>query len=874
MFRPHNASGQQPDTEPSLQYPSHFFISGGGTQFRCILCAARPILYSKLDAFHHEGSIEHIQARRDFDRPVPPPPMAIQAPSSGVNQAYIPSLGTAQAYSQYPIEMPTGPTFLSDVAGSSMHTQEPGSTAPPYSAETAGASWHSEMQQWSTSPAGYFAIPGPALPSDPPNTIYGLCGGAADQDQDPYPLSDDEDEDTLDAAQRSILQDPEAVLGVAQAVDPVNPSLEANSSGQEVRSSGFQTAPIAQVSLSDTSLEAWWPFQSQKECLPGLMTAFPRAVFSGKELEVVRWFAGKFGVSGLAANSTIQSRFEQLVAVLGLESRLVQSKLGNYFSVNSLCSIIANEMANPLVREQLVFYPQDDGSSLKQAANGRRWMEEVDPSLAAPMVRKYLAVGHHDYFIHEPFLASIAVNDQLPLDPTPLLPTRYFERSGVLFARSHRLIPKDSGYVINGDTHIDVPLSSFLLPFPEFLVEHTRYQMPCPSNIIGVQTPEGIQPWEYGTENPWRKKANGRIVRSVPIWLYCDDTSGNVSKKWNKHNSFLFTLAGLPREHSQRPYNVHFLATSNIATPLEMLEEITSELREARFNGFSAYDSAIGEDVLVIPWVYGIQGDNPMQSELCAHIGMGGKFFCRVCYVRGKDKDRADDQDGMVERIQEFMQINPALRHVSETVAHLKEQEAIALRGTFSVVDTEARKTGVKDKYLVAFLSLLKERYDKEKEHGVRRSSLEFLQKLRQNLPDRLYNPALIIPDLDANQDTPVEILHVILLGIAKYFWRDAVARQNQHGCEVLKARINSLDLTGLGLSKPHGTTLVQYAKSLNGGDFRTVIQIAPLVLYDLVTPPAYNAWLALSHLAPLAFQPEIEDVKEYLVSSIRFPPA
>jgi len=60
------------------------------------------------------------------------------------------------------------------------------------------------------------------------------------------------------------------------------------------------------------------------------------------------------------------------------------------------------------------------------------------------------------------------------------------------------------------------------------------------------------------------------------MWLYCDDTSGNVSKKWNKNNSFLMTAAGLPCHFAQMEYNVHFLSTSNIALPLEMLDGIVS----------------------------------------------------------------------------------------------------------------------------------------------------------------------------------------------------------------------------------------------------------------------------------------------------------
>jgi hypothetical protein len=60
--------------------------------------------------------------------------------------------------------------------------------------------------------------------------------------------------------------------------------------------------------------------------------------------------------------------------------------------------------------------------------------------------------------------------------------------------------------------------------------------------------------------------------------MYCDDTSGNLSKKWNEHNSFLFTPAGLPRTEAQKEFNIHFLSTSNIAPPLEMMDGIIEQL--------------------------------------------------------------------------------------------------------------------------------------------------------------------------------------------------------------------------------------------------------------------------------------------------------
>lgn len=116
------------------------------------------------------------------------------------------------------------------------------------------------------------------------------------------------------------------------------------------------------------------------------------------------------------------------------------------------------------------------------------------------------------------------------------------------------------------------------------------------------------------------------------------------------------------------------------------------------------------------------------------------------------------------------------------------------------------------------------------------------------------------------NSDTPVEILHVILLGFVKYFWRDAVSRQTASNKQILKTRLSSTDVRGLGLSRLRAQTLVQYAGSLNGGDFRIIVQLAPIVLHGLIPASHYNAWLALAQLAALLFQPAIVNMDDYTV--------
>ena len=110
-------------------------------------------------------------------------------------------------------------------------------------------------------------------------------------------------------------------------------------------------------------------------------------------------------------------------------------------------------------------------------------------------------------------------------------------------------------------------------------------------------------------------------------------------------------------------------------------------------------------------------------------------------------------------------------------------------------------------------------------------------------------------PGLDPHADTPVEILHTVLLGFVKYFWHDVVHNQlatNPPKKELLKTRLNSLDVSGLQVGQQlSGRTLVQYAGSLTGRDFRIIAQVAPYVLYDLVPVVCFDAWdiLQIRHI-------------------------
>lgn len=123
-----------------------------------------------------------------------------------------------------------------------------------------------------------------------------------------------------------------------------------------------------------------------------------------------------------------------------------------------------------------------------------------------------------------------------------------------------------------------------------------------------------------------------------------------------------------------------------------------------------------------------------------------------------------------------------------------------------------------------------------------------------------------------------MEVLHVVLLGFVKYFWRDLIQNQLKGRDDqktLLVQRLSCLDVSGLGISPLPGDTLVNYAGSLTGRYFRHISQAAPFLIYDLVSDEVFDAWVALSKLIPLIWQPVIDDLSDYTVcqcSSYCFP--
>ncbi|KIJ42514.1 hypothetical protein M422DRAFT_48162 [Sphaerobolus stellatus SS14] len=627
----------------------------------------------------------------------------------------------------------------------------------------------------------------------------------------------------------------------------------------------------------------------KETCILDILQHIPWSALSDKQLSTVEWRLHALGVENVPSPHVVDEVAKVLQASFGIKTIRYDGKLGHIYYLNELAGIITQEIANPLVRPHLAFLPEDSSTCIAATRNAHHWLYGVDESLLIPMVR----VGHQDFYIFKPAITRHG---------NAVIPFRFFTQGDKTLAKVWFLENHSNGWIVAEDRLAEYNVDKLTVSFPDFVTDH-----PDPCIILGSRTadnPANLKQWTRTMPkdgNEWRHKANGKRVVVFPIWLYCDDTLGNVSKKWNKHNSFLFTPAGLPHEQSQLEYNVHFLCTSNLAPPLEMLEGIADDLEKIQEEGILAYDCVLKELVLVTVFVLALLGDNPMQkdeaqeeqeegdgyiegdgseSEAGSETSIGSQAAdqtqkkSKMKTMKPKKKKIPETLGQMIDRITRFMKVN-TLRTPNETKVKLQVVYSHACQvGGKSNASEVMTSNGIKDTYQLHFIEQLYQSYKGISDKEAKQAALD---TERDKLPFEGYEVGgvflcydflfilLSTSGLNPHQDTPVEILHVIPLGFIKYFWHDSVAKTPKAKWPLLMTRLESLSVGSLNASPLSGKTFVTHARSLTGGDFRLITQLAPFCLYDLVSADCYQTWVALGALVPVVWQPVIEDMNRYL---------
>ncbi|KNF04320.1 hypothetical protein PSTG_02662 [Puccinia striiformis f. sp. tritici PST-78] len=423
-----------------------------------------------------------------------------------------------------------------------------------------------------------------------------------------------------------------------------------------------------------------------------------------------------------------------------------------------------------------------------------------------------------------------------------------------------------------------LPVDSFDLIYSEIETKNAKTL----SNLCGdfMEEFDGAQVEKITLPNPWRTKANKRIIRHAPLNLYCDDTSGNVSKQWNKHVSYYFTLAGLPPAISNQEFHCHFLCTSNTAGPLEMGQLIVPELNQMSTEGFDAYDVRLEEEVLVMTPVLAFLADSPMHAEITnTPVPSSSLNPCRSCKLSAPSLA----EKVTMKYLQEFLQMSShgtqclnEHRHWPDMIRDSKKiWEFIKKKKSEKATDKLSIVYGVRDQLNRQFASeiyeskklrkKLKKKNQPIPEH-LQAAIPQHIADMDRNDPESLLSPYLKLEGFDGSRHTPVEILHVFLLGVVKYLFCDFMNHLKPEEKDELVGFWRSFNTESLNIPSVKPMGLVKYASSLVGKDFKVIIQAAPFLFFQFMDAPKRNIWIALCHLAPLVFQTHIEDMNEYLI--------
>ncbi|EGO23109.1 hypothetical protein SERLADRAFT_416571 [Serpula lacrymans var. lacrymans S7.9] len=489
---------------------------------------------------------------------------------------------------------------------------------------------------------------------------------------------------------------------------------------------------------------AWSPWQDRLSCTLDIVANLPRSDFSDKDIEVLLWLLQINGVSNVPSVGQMKALSRYLNDVCNVKMQRYMGAFGHAYYTVKLHSLVSMDLANPLIREHLEFYPEDAGTRLYESRQASAWLHHANPHRLTPMHRK----GLTDYYTFEPTLLK---------DGTVCMPHRWYKKSSIMWFSAWCMVSEaranQTGWISNQGDQIDlseVELSIYGKDLISSLYLGSAY--PSFNNIHGYRRScDGpIEEWPLSLLNPWRAKAKGSRVVSYPVWLYCDDTSGNRSKN---------------------------------APPLEMLDGVIREFEECQEAGIWAYDCILHEVVLVLVFILALLGDNPMQSEFACHAGLRSRFFCRCCWASGNASGH-QELTGFVSWVKSFIMTNKLLDWT--------------LKKPFRNASITLNYLG---KHCKGFhRPEIKEFAHQQAKKKLRGSNTDdATQQILSQMPTNPYNP----------------IWHV--KGYSKYFWQDAISWLSDSEKEILKARLSSIDVSGLdpSVTMLQGHTLVQYTGSL-----------------------------------------------------------
>ncbi|KAJ6629389.1 hypothetical protein B0H10DRAFT_2160501 [Mycena sp. CBHHK59/15] len=563
---------------------------------------------------------------------------------------------------------------------------------------------------------------------------------------------------------------------------------------------------------------AYSPYPNKVNMLLDIIDNLPRLRMSSNQFKMILWILKKCNVSNLC----------------GSAPKSYTSTVGNRFFVNDIRETIARDFANPEVAKHLQFYPEATTGPISEVWQAQRW-KEFKPSELTPMYAR----GLRQFYIDE-----VAALESGAL----VIPVAWIKLEGVLCANCVDITTSPTGWTIGVDLR-SIPASEFRYNYYD-VIERIGDKITWADNVKAPEMPNALRALAEGDD---------LYVVMVPIWA--DDVSGNKSKQYNKHINMYLANSNLPGQLLQQEYFVRFVSTSPHATSPEQFSAIKEQIQSTHTKPIPCYNAETGRNCRVILRVPSLPADNPQQSEEASHMGGNANCGCRRCKAGGPHEVTESD-DGY-----HSMHNAGIPRLAAETKKTLEDQIKLAMYGVEAPISRLQTATGVKDKVAQYWIDILLQKAREMKANSPGRTADSITEELEawllKQLGDKV-NPLLDISGLDPNRDTPVEILHTILLGIIKYVWYILHSGWSDAQRDLFVIRLQSTDIDGLTIPPIRSAYMMQYRNGLIGKHFKTLMQTMVFHMHDLVSPELFTLVKAVSALGSLLWVHEIDDMDQY----------
>ncbi|KAI7891101.1 uncharacterized protein EV154DRAFT_91175 [Mucor mucedo] len=445
--------------------------------------------------------------------------------------------------------------------------------------------------------------------------------------------------------------------------------------------------------------------------------------------------------------------------------------------------------SNPTKASKITKLPDHTPDQSLDLHQGKKWKE--NPSFQHPMVTE---MGK-DYW----------VGDFVYLRSKDLFLIKSFHtKNQIRLAAGYRVFKQDDCFGISTIT-MEIPLVQLGGHYESNVCGSKCFSLDCDGQGLDYLHESLVL-----SKSPLKRNkcdSNGNVVQNqyykvkvTPITLFSDDYSGNMSKQHNPYESWSMNFAGLPFEDRSKRENTCFIWTAPKTDGINALSIIPFIVDDLKIleKGVLMYSAEENEMILVTAPLMFIMADNPAHSDICGILGMTTVFPCRKCYFRNIKK-----------RKNEIYAVTPE-QLLAKYNNRTKGDYVLALDP--NAVITNAVEFPVAAK-LLSYRNL---------------GGSERLLELAS------YNPA---------EDTPVEILHTILLGVGKYLVNHLIKvtlSKNKSAMAILITAVKRYE-SCKNYSRNFSRQL-KHCGSFLGRDYKQLLQILPLIISQLFVDPVRDA--------------------------------